>query len=208
LRLISIVAVCGAAAAPAWAQQAAELPSRPRIELAVGMGASVDGGGPTKAPAVAVPSFFVMGGFGSGTLGFDLTVFANSANGRYREPDFIPVDRLGLQGIVVVRLAAEARPDDQRYRMRVARTLAIDLGVGVERASRLARVPETVNRLGTLIGLHADIPLTPSTSANASELRLRLAVRRFFGASQVAFPDGEVVSNTSGELFAALAAVF
>lgn len=209
LRLIPSVAVAvittaTAAASPARAE--GEGPARPRIELAVGVGASLDEGGPARSQSAAVPSFFVMGGFGGGTLGVDLTVFANSANGRYREPNFIPVDRLGAQGVFVVRPFADARPADQRYRMRVGRTLAVDLGLGIERASRFARAPETVNRIGTSIGLHCDIPLTPLTSTR--ELRLRLAARRFYGASRVAFPDGEEVTNTRGEVFAALAAVF
>ena len=211
LRLILVVAVCAAAASSsssssAWAEGEAPGPARPRIELAVGVGASLDESGGAQSQSAAVPSFFVMGGFGSGTVGVDLSVFANSANGRYREPNFIPVDRLGAQAVLVVRPFAEARPADQRYRMRVARTLAVDLGLGVERASRLARKAETVNRIGTLIGLHFDIPLTPLTSTN--ELRLRLAARRFYGASRVAFADGEEVTNTRGEVFVALAAVF
>jgi hypothetical protein len=203
LALLPAVAVC-AAAAPARAQ--ADRRPRPRMEVAVGVGASLDDGGFDQAKGAAVPSFFVMGGFGSGTLGVDLGVFASSAAGRYHEPSVMPVDRLGLEGILVVRPLADHWPTDWRYGMRVLRLTAIDVGLGVERASRFVRVPETVYRIGSLIGLHFDLPLTPLAASR--ELRLRLAVRRFYGASQVTFPDGEPVINTRGEIFAALAAVF
>ena len=198
-----VLAVC-VAGAPARAESPA--PTRPRIEVAVGVGASLDDGGLKEAQGAAVPSFFVMGGFGSGVVGFDLALFANSANGRYHEPSIIPVDRLSMEGVVVVRPLAELWLSDWRYGMRIARTIALDLGLGVERASRLARAPEAVYRVGSLIGLHVDVPLTPRTASR--ELRLRLALRRFYGASRVTFPDGEPVTDTRGEVFAALAAVF
>lgn len=199
-----LVLVICAASAPARAQS--ESPARPRIEVAVGVGASLDDGGRKDSPGAVVPSFFVMGGFGGGLVGVDLGVFANSANGRYHDPSVMPVDRLGIHAIMVVRPLAELWPADWRYGMRIARTMAIDLGLGVERASRLARAAETVNRIGSLLGLHIDVPLTPRTTSR--ELRLRLAVRRFYGASRAAFPDGEPVIDTRGEVFAALAAVF
>jgi hypothetical protein len=201
--LVPVVAAC-AAAAPARAQ--VDGPPRPRMELAVGVGASLDDGGFDQAQGAAVPSFFVMGGFGGGTVGVDLGVFASSAAGRYHEPSVLPVDRLGVQGILVVRPLAELWPADWRYGMRVVRLMAVDVGLGVERASRFVRASETVNRIGSLIGLHFDLPLTPLGSSR--ELRLRLALRRFYGASRVTFPDGEPVINTRGEIFAALAAVF
>jgi hypothetical protein len=203
---LALVALAAATPAPARAEGEAPPPSRPRIEVAVGVGASLDDGGDKNAKGFAVPSFFVMGGFGHGAVGLDLGVFANSADGRYNNVEVAPLDRLAATGIVVVRPLAELSPEDWRYAMRIARTVAVDLGLGVERASRIARAAETVNRVGSLLGFHVDVPLTPRTAPQ--ELRLRLALRRFYGASRVTFPDGAEVTDTRGELFAALASVF
>ncbi len=179
--------------------------SRPQIEVAVGMGASIDDAGLRAAGLSAVPSFYATGGFGQGTFGVDLGLFANSATGRYRVPN-VPVDRLGFDAMLVVRPFADWRLGDGRYGLRVARSLALDLGLGYERDSRIPRVPEEVNRFGARVGVHVDLPLTPAGAR--SELRLRLTGRRFVSASNVSFPGGDPAPDTRGELFAALAAVF
>jgi hypothetical protein len=189
--------------APALADDAAS--ARPRIELAVGMGASIDDAGLSQAGLSAVPSFYATGGFGDGTFGVNLGVFTNSATGRYRSPN-VPVDRLAFDAMLVVRPAAELYPGDNRYRIRVLRALALDLGLGYERDSRITRVPEEVARFGARVGVHADVPLTPAGAR--SELRLRLTARRFVGASSASFPGGDPAPDTRGEFFAALAVVF
>ena len=120
--------------------------SRPPIEVAVGMGASIDDAGLRAAGLSAVPSFYATGGFGQGTFGFDLGVFVNSATGRYRTPN-VPVDRLGVDAMLVVRPFADFVPGDG-YDQRVLRALALDLGLGYERDSRIARGPEDVSRVG------------------------------------------------------------
>lgn len=179
---------------------------RPKLEVAVGMGASIDSAGLNAAGTSAIPSFFAMGGFGQGTIGADFGVFANSATGRYRSPN-VPVDRLAVDGMLVIRPAAEAQPDDDRYRLRVLRTVAFDLGLGYERDSRInGNHPEEVSRLGYRIGGHVDVPLTAVGAS--SELRVRLGARRFIGLSSRQFPGGDPAPDSRVELFAALAAVF
>jgi hypothetical protein len=184
-------------------------PARPRIEVAAGMGASFDDAGLVSGLA-AVPAFFVMGGFGDGMIGFDLGLFTNSATGRFRTPN-VPVDRLALDGMFVLRPGADrsfARAADWAgaYGARIVRAAAVDLGVGYERASRVTSGPQSVDRFGFRIGAHLDVPLTPANAT--SELRLRLAVRRFVGMSHVTFPNGDPAPDTRAEVFAALAAVF
>jgi hypothetical protein len=133
-------------------------------------------------------------------------MFANNATGRYRSPN-VPVDRLAFDGMLVVRPGAESLPGDDRYRLRVLRTVAFDLGLGYERDSRISgNHPEEVSRLGYRIGGHVDVPLTPVGAS--SELRVRLAVRRFVGMSSSLFPGGDPAPDSRAELFAALAAVF
>ena len=197
----------------ALAQVPAQPPvARPRIELAAGMGASFDDAGLVSGLA-AVPAFFVMGGFGDGMLGVDLGLFTNSAIGRFRTPNF-PVDRLAVDGMLLFRPGADrsfanAAHWAGEYGARVVRAAAVDLGLGYERASRITNGPQSVDRFGIRIGAHLDIPLTPAGStALASELRLRLAVRRFVGASHATFPNGDPAPDTRAEVFAALAAVF
>jgi hypothetical protein len=183
----------------------APVASRPAIEIALGMGASIDDAGLHADGVSAVPSFYATGGFGKGTFGFDVGVFVNSATGRYRAPN-VPVDRLGFDGMLVVRPFAELVSGDERYRMRVVRALAVDLGLGVERDSRIANGPEVVDRFGGRVGVHADVPLSPTGAR--SELRLRFTARRFVGATSSTFPGGDPAPDSRGELFAALAAVF
>lgn len=169
------------------------------------MGASIDDAGLRAAGLSAVPSFYATGGFGEGMFGVDLGLFANSATGRYRAPN-VPVDRLGFDAMLVVRPFADFLFGDGRYQLRVLRALALDLGLGYERDSRISGGPEEVDRFGGRLGVHVDLPLTPADAR--SELRLRLTARRFVSASNVSFPGGDPAPDTRGEFFAALAAVF
>src|SRR5581483_10522423 len=162
------------------------LPDRPKLELAVGMGASIDDAGLTEAGLSAIPAFFAMGGFGDGAVGLDFGAFVNSANGRYRSPN-TPVDRLAFDGMVVVRPGASKSPSlpVPGYLRRVLGAAALDIGLGYERSSRIARSAESVTRLGVRIGAHLDLPLSPAPApgAGGGELRLRLAVRRMMAFS-------------------------
>jgi hypothetical protein len=187
----------------------AQSSARPRIEVAAGMGASFDGAGLVSGPS-AIPAFFVMGGFGDGAIGVDLGVFTNSATGRFRTPN-VPVDRIAFDAMMVIRpgatrFFAETRAWAGKYGARVVQAAALDIGAGYERDSRITSGPQVVDRFGARLGAHLDIPLTPADAA--SELRLRLAVRRFVGASRVEFPRGDPAPDTRAEVFAALAAVF
>jgi hypothetical protein len=173
------------------------------------MGASIDDSGLSAAGRSAIPAFFAMGGFGAGLFGFDLGVFVNSATGRYRAPNQ-PIDRLDIDAMMIVRPAAGFDRGDGRYGLRVLRTLGLDVGFGYEHAARIVRAPEQLSRVGLRVGAQIDLPLTAAAEAGApgGELRLRLAVRRLFAHALSTFPEGDAPSDTSGELFAALVAVF
>jgi hypothetical protein len=181
-------------------------PPRPRLSLAVGMGATVD---PTGFPdgAHLIPAFFGVGGFGDGLGGFDLGAFSSAASGRFPANTDSPVDRLALDAFGVLRPAARVRPGDQRYRMRVLRTIGAELGLGFERDGQ---VVVSGTRWVIHTGARIEFPLT---SGQASELRLRLAARRAFGlyTPELSTTSGSnpVISvGDSTELYAALAVVF
>jgi hypothetical protein len=185
-----------------------DLPPRPRMSLAVGMGATFDSTGFSDG-VHAIPSFFGIGGFGDGIAGFDLGAFASSASGRYTSDQGVPVDRLALDGFGVIRPAARFRRDDHRYGYRVLHTVAAELGLGFERDGR-SMVAGTRWLVHT--GARVEFPLTPA--GLPSELRLRLAVRRAIGAfytPEVAVAPGSLQSTSVGdstELYGALAVVF
>lgn len=193
------------------ALEAAVTPTaRPRLSLAAGMGATFDAagfGGGTRA----IPAFFAVGGFGDGLGGFDLGSFASSASGRFHGMengvDDNPVDRLALDGFGVIRPAARLRAGDQRYRLRVLRTAAAELGLGLERDGR---VTGSGSRFELHTGARVELPLT--RAGDASELRLRLAFRRAIGLytpklSGATASDLTEVGDTT-EVYAALAVVF
>jgi hypothetical protein len=185
-----------------------DLPPRPRMSLAVGMGATFDSTGFSDG-AHAIPSFFAVGGFGDGFVGFDLGAFASSASGRYVAAQGEPVDRLALDAFAVIRPAAFVHRDDTDYGYRVLHTLAVELGEGFERDGRSMVAG---SRWVVHTGARVEFPLTPA--GLPSELRLRLAVRRAIGlyTPEVAVAPGstqEVTSvGNSTELYAALAVVF
>lgn len=180
-------------------------PARPRLSLAIGIGATRDPVGFANGGHF-IPAFFGVGGFGDGLIGFDLGAFSSAASGRFPTSDS-PVDRLALDAFGVLRPAARLRPGDQRYRMRVLRTLGVELGLGFERDGQ---VVISGSRWVIHTGARIEFPLT---TGQAGELRLRLAVRRAFGlyTPELSPPSGSTGTISVGdstELYGALAVVF
>jgi hypothetical protein len=223
-RTSGLLALAGLAAAPAaWAQEPPvalpaealtetmppDLPPRPRFSLALGMGATLDSTGFSDG-AHLIPAFFGVGGFGDGLGGFDLGAFSSSASGRSPASavDQVPVDRLALDAFGVIRPAARVHRDDRRYGYRVLHTVAVELGVGLERDGRTM---VSGSRFEVHTGARIEFPLTPA--GLPSELRLRLAMRRAIGlyTPEVAVAQGSTQATAVGdstELYAALAVVF
>jgi hypothetical protein len=178
-----------------------ELPPRPRMSLAIGMGASFDATGFPNGTH-AIPAFFATGGFGDGLCGFELGAFASSASGRYQMMvGYTPIDRLGLDAFGVVRPAARVRPDDTGYGSRVLHTLALEAGLGYERDGHTNGAG---SRIQIHVGARVELPLTGA--GQASELRLRLGYRRAMGLYTPQVLGLEI--NDSNEVYAALAVVF
>jgi hypothetical protein len=180
-----------------------ELAARPRLSVAVGMGSTFDAAGFSDGTH-AVPAFFVTGGFGDALVGVDFEISASSAIGRYRSQD--PIDRVAVLGFAVVRPCAPLAAADHRYRMRVLRTAALELGTGLERDGRTL----VAGYRGIIhVGARVELPLTPL--GGASELRVRLAAGRNLGlyTPGVSGANGVTeVGDTAGELWAALLTVF
>jgi hypothetical protein len=185
------------AAAPVTA--AAE---RPRISVAVGMGASFERSGLAPARTDTVPTFFAVGGFGEGLFGVDLGLTATTASGRFRLPD-APVDRLGVDAMLVVRpwAASLAAFETLSFSQSVLRTIAAEVGIGYEHDSRGLRAG---SRMGARLGARVDVPLYPR---DPSQLRLRFAVRRFVGF-YVPQVDATDVKDTGLEAYGGLAVSF
>jgi hypothetical protein len=175
---------------------------RPRLSLAVGMGATLDPTGFSDGGHF-IPAFFGVGDVGDGSLGFSMGALSSAASGRFPAADS-PVDRLALDAFGVLRPAARLRPGDQRYRLRVLRTAGVELGLGFERDGQ---VVVSGSRWVIHTGARIEFPLT---SGQASELRLRLAVRRAFGlyTPELLGSNGTISVGDSTELYAALAVVF
>jgi hypothetical protein len=181
----------------------AEPSARPRLSLAVGMGASLDSTGFSDG-AHAIPAFFGVGGFGDGLVGFDLGAFSSAASGRFHASSAAPVDRLALDAFAVIRPAAGFRRDDPGYAVRVLHTVAAELGVGFERDGRTNGAG---SRFQVHTGARVELPLTPA--GRASELRLRLAFRRAVGLYTPRLAGDPVTAvGDSNEVYAALAVVF
>ena len=139
-----------------------------------------------------------------------LGAFSSSASGRSPASavDQVPVDRLALDAFGVIRPAARVHRDDCRYGYRVLHTVAVELGVGLERDGRTM---VSGSRFEVHTGARVEFPLTPA--GLPSELRLRLAMRRAIGlyTPEVAVAPGSAQATAVGdstELYAALAVVF
>ncbi len=195
LAALAIVHAGVLATAPAHAQEPAP---RPRMSAAVGAGVSFDDAG--LARTEAIPSFFATGGVGvDWRVGFELQAFASSAQGRF---DGTPIDRLALDAVGVARpFAWKLALDDRRYGARVLRAVGLELGLGLERDG-------TTTNAGSRWGLHtgARVELPLALPGYASELRLRLAVRRLWGFYAPIVQTVDV--GDSLELYAALVTVF
>jgi hypothetical protein len=180
--------------------------ARPRLSAAVGMGSSFDAVGFDDGNTRAIPSFFSELGIGDGPFGFSLLAFASEAAGRHEGQN--PVDRLAADLFGVIRPGAWFHPGDRNYGIRLLHGLGAELGLGFERDGRSA-ISGTRFLIHT--GARADLPLTPAREA--TELRLRLAVRRGIGLYTPRLSGGRVpgvleVEDSAVELYAMLVAVF
>jgi hypothetical protein len=179
---------------------------RPPFIAGVGMGATFDAVGFTDGARHAVPAFFTVLGIGDALWGFELRAFASQAAGRFVGED--PIDRLAVDGTAVFRGGMLLAQDNQRYATRVLRTLGADLGLSFERGGR-TMVAGT--RFAICAGARVELPLTPAREA--SELRVRLAVRRAFGlyTPKLYGSAGSAVTevdDTAVEIYTALVLVF
>jgi len=172
--------------------------TRPRLTAALGMGASLDAAGLSRTEVI--PAFFATGGVGADwPVGAELAAFASSAQGRF---DGTPIDRLALAAIAVVRPAAwKLALGDRRLPARILRASGVEVGLGLERDGTTTH---SGSRFGLHLGARLEIPL--GLPGYASELRLRLAVRRMEGF-YTPVVQGVGVGN-SVELFSALVTVF
>jgi hypothetical protein len=171
--------------------QAADLLHRPKVHVAVGMGASIDRGAPNPHPDDPVTAFLFTLGIGDALLGLDLRSCANGATQ-------VQVSRLSGELVGVLRpLTLLDRPG---YGFRVLRTASLDLGLGVERVSISL---QSDWRVGLVVGTHVDLPLGPPVG---KELRLRLGVRRLIATQgDIA---GVPARDTTLEAYAQAAFVF
>jgi hypothetical protein len=196
--LATVATVATTAARAQDGPRLADDASRPRLTAALGMGASLDAAGLSRTRAV--PAFFATGGVGADwPVGAELAAFASSAEGRF---DGTPIDRLALAAVAVVRPAAwKIALDDRRIRARLLRAAAVEVGLGLERDGTTTHAG---SRFGLHLGARLEIPL--GLPGYASELRVRLAVRRMEGF-YTPVVQGVGVGN-SVELFSALVTVF
>jgi hypothetical protein len=181
--------------------------------VGIGMGISRDSTGFVGGRTVAIPAFQVQLGVGDGLLGFEVSLFSNQAAGRYHEksttmtasgglgPPDMAVDRQAFDVSFAFRPLAFRFRHPTRWLDRSLRTVTANLGFGAEEASI---GPPSVVRLGPVVGLHVDLPLTPGNGPG--DLRIRISARRMFaGESQV---GTVVVSDTQQEVFGGLALAF
>ena len=103
------------------------------------------------------------------------------------------------------RLAWRLAADDPRYRARLARGAAVEVGLALERDGNTIRAG---SRLGLHLGGRVDIPLGPA--GGTSELRLRLAVRRMEGfyTPRISVNEAVLSIGDSVETYAALVSIF
>jgi hypothetical protein len=178
---------------------------RPRLSVSVGMGATFDSVGFADGTH-ALPAFFATGGAGDGLVGLDFGVFASSAIGRIARTN--PVDRQSLSAFATVRPAAPLDQSLDGYAVRVLRTFACEVGMGVERDGRTA---DSATRFFIHLGARLEFPLTPVDQP--SELRIRLGVMRNLGLDSPTLAgatpaDVTDVVDTTAETYAALVVLF
>ena len=167
---------------------------RPRFQVAVGMGASIDRAPPNPTPGRPLPAFFFSAGLGDGFWGADVRSFGNGASQSQ-------VSRLSLEIVAAVRPLVLVVGAREGYLFRVARSLSVTVGPAYEHVSQRFNAD---GRLGAVLGAHVDLPIGYATARK--ELRVRLGARRMFGA------HGQLkelrVGDSTLELAAQLAFVF
>jgi hypothetical protein len=163
--------------------QAADLFHRPKVHVALGLGASFDKGPSNPKPDRPITAFLFTLGIGDHLLGLDLRSCANAPTG----PAPMQLSRLSgeLVGVVRPLVLFLDRPG---YGYRVLRTASVDLGFGIERVSISL---ESDWRFGLVAGGHIDLPVGPE--GTGKELRVRLGVRRLVATK------GTVGSLTTGD---------
>jgi hypothetical protein len=191
--LATVVLVWAAAFASPRAA-AAPLPERPRFQLAVGLGASVDRNAPNPTPDRPITAFFFTAGLGEGSLGLDLRAFANGATTNQ-------VTRLALEAIAVLRPLERGMREVPGYGARVLRAASVDVGPALERVSR---GPLAGRRFGFVLGTHLDLPI--GIEGSPKEVRVRLGLRRLH-AGHATLGDIDV-HDSALEIYAQLAFVF
>lgn len=177
---------------------------RPRFEVAIGMGISVDNPGLSDGRTVKVPSFQVQAGVDEGPLGFELRLFSSSADGRYRQANGageMAVNRVAVDLMIAWRPLNSVRAADSGSIPRLVRSLTAEVGPAFE---NVISSQTTATRRGFVFGAHLDFPLTPAT--DGSELRIRLSARRLLAGR--ATVGATPVSDSRGEVIGALAFVF
>jgi hypothetical protein len=186
--------------------------ARPRFSMTVAVGFSLDNVGIADHRNVMVPSLAVTGGVGQDLLGFEARLFASEAAGRYSTPNLegkpiadVGADRQAVDLLLAVRPFAGVRTEDVRWWARFMRAFTLNAGGSGERVSV---GPQTVFRLGAVVGAHADFPITPARER--SQLLASLSVRRMFGSGGQVDSGGkaEPVGDTKVEALAGLAFVF
>jgi hypothetical protein len=169
-------------------------PERPKFQVALGLGASVDHNLPNPHPDRPISAFFFAAGLGGGGLGLDLRAFANGAT-------TVQVTRLAVELVLALRPFEPWTRDRTGYRARVLRAASIDLGPSVE---RVALGPVSARRTGLMLGAHLDFPV--GEEGLSKEMRVRAGVRRLRAGSVIL---GDVlVEDSSLELYGQLAFVF
>jgi hypothetical protein len=191
--LLTVLALAPVAPAARAADEAAFV-ARPKFQVAMGMGASLDRNAPNRSPGRPITAFFFAGGLGDGGVGLELRAFANGAN-------FSQVTRLALELAFVLRPLEPMFRDHDDYGARILRAASLDIGPSVERVSL---GPAATRRFGLMVGAHFDMPVGPAGAGK--EMRVRLGVRRLRAGSAV-LGDIEVADSTL-ELYAQLAFVF
>jgi hypothetical protein len=171
--------------------RAADLLHRPKVHLAVGLGASFDRNPPNPTPDRPLTAFLFTLGVGDALLGLDLRSCATGASQRQ-------LSRLSGELVGVVRPGVLL--DRPGYGYRVLRTASVDLGAAIERVSVSL---DSDWRKGLVLGAHVDLPIGPPTG---KELRLRLGVRRLIAT------QGEIAGvparDTTLEVYGQAAFVF